>query len=115
MKTFFLIACTLILSTTTFAQHDMKDMPGMKMQKGETKRPAAKNVSSTPSQKVIYTCLMHPEVKMDKPGNCLKCGMKLVKKTVNSAALKAIPKKQADMSMTIKDTSKKMEIGRAHV
>src|SRR5438046_3094492 len=25
-----------------------------------------------------YTCTMHPEVVMDHPGNCPKCGMKLV-------------------------------------
>ena len=25
-----------------------------------------------------YTCLMHPEVITDHPGNCPKCGMKLV-------------------------------------
>jgi hypothetical protein len=25
-----------------------------------------------------YTCLMHPEVISDHPGNCPKCGMKLV-------------------------------------
>src|SRR6476661_5457102 len=25
-----------------------------------------------------YTCLMHPEVIADHPGNCQKCGMKLV-------------------------------------
>lgn len=30
-------------------------------------------------QPVTYTCPMHPEVKSDKPGNCPKCGMKLVK------------------------------------
>lgn len=29
--------------------------------------------------KSIYTCLMHPEVKSDKPGNCPKCGMTLEK------------------------------------
>ena len=28
-----------------------------------------------------YTCPMHPEVVMDHPGNCPKCGMKLVPKT----------------------------------
>lgn len=28
----------------------------------------------------VYTCPMHPEVKSDKPGNCPKCGMKLVPK-----------------------------------
>ena len=27
-----------------------------------------------------YTCPMHPEVVQDKPGNCPKCGMKLVPK-----------------------------------
>lgn len=27
----------------------------------------------------IYTCTMHPEVRSDKPGDCPKCGMALVK------------------------------------
>jgi hypothetical protein len=27
-----------------------------------------------------YTCSMHPEVVLDKPGDCPKCGMKLVEK-----------------------------------
>ena len=27
-----------------------------------------------------YTCTMHPEVVQDAPGNCPKCGMKLVEK-----------------------------------
>lgn len=30
--------------------------------------------------KDIYTCPMHPEVQSDKPGNCPKCGMVLIKK-----------------------------------
>ena len=29
---------------------------------------------------VQYTCPMHPEVVKDAPGNCPKCGMKLVEK-----------------------------------
>lgn len=29
-----------------------------------------------------YTCTMHPEVELDKPGKCPKCGMTLVKKEV---------------------------------
>ena len=28
----------------------------------------------------IYTCPMHPEVIKDAPGDCPKCGMKLVEK-----------------------------------
>ena len=31
-------------------------------------------------QTVMYTCPMHPEVVRDQPGNCPKCGMKLVEK-----------------------------------
>jgi len=40
---------------------------------------------------VIYTCPMHPEVKMQKPGNCPKCGMTLVKKTDKIVKPKASP------------------------
>jgi hypothetical protein len=29
---------------------------------------------------VKYICPMHPEVVQDTPGNCPKCGMKLVEK-----------------------------------
>ena len=32
-----------------------------------------------------YTCSMHPEVVMDKPGKCPKCGMALVEKTDTKA------------------------------
>lgn len=35
-------------------------------------------------QKVIYTCVMHPQVQQDKPGKCPICGMTLVKKTIPS-------------------------------
>ncbi|MFZ2151533.1 MAG: copper-translocating P-type ATPase [Minisyncoccia bacterium] len=33
------------------------------------------------SEKIIYTCVMHPEIISDKPGACPKCGMVLVQKT----------------------------------
>ena len=31
-------------------------------------------------QAMLYTCSMHPDVVQDHPGNCPKCGMKLVPK-----------------------------------
>lgn len=34
--------------------------------------------SAPPAVKTLYTCGMHPEVISDTPGNCPKCGMKLV-------------------------------------
>lgn len=85
-----------MLSASVFAfSQDMKDMPGMKMEKPKAvKNPVTKKVQSSNTQKAIYTCVMHPEVKMDKPGNCPKCGMKLVKKTVTVSAPKAAVKKQ---------------------
>src|SRR6266566_9273970 len=40
---------------------------------------AAINAMANPSPTAQkYTCVMHPEVVMDHPGNCPKCGMKLV-------------------------------------
>lgn len=37
------------------------------------------------AQPATYTCPMHPEIHADKPGNCPKCGMKLVVEKVQSS------------------------------
>ena len=50
-------------------------------------------IASAQTNKVIYTCPMHPEVKTSKPGKCPKCGMTLVKKTIKGNTPKATPKK----------------------
>jgi Zn finger protein HypA/HybF involved in hydrogenase expression len=40
--------------------------------------PANTAVEKTIAKTEVYTCTMHPEVRSDKPGDCPKCGMKLV-------------------------------------
>jgi nitrous oxide reductase accessory protein NosL len=51
---------------------------------GSSQTDTPKQPTNEPAQKseqaVRYTCSMHPEVVQDKPGNCPKCGMKLVEK-----------------------------------
>lgn len=73
-------------------QHDhdmggMKDMPGMKhiappTQPGENAALSAPRWTPTTvpatTAASVYTCKMHPEVISNAPGNCPKCGMKLV-------------------------------------
>ncbi len=83
MKRIILVAFVMALYSVTTAQ----DMPGMKMPKKQTTQQ---------TQKVVYTCPMHPEVQMSKPGNCPKCGMTLEKKTIKVTA----PKKAVKTSAT---------------
>lgn len=77
----------LCLRQVSFAQTDMKNMAGMQKQ-----------------QPVTYTCPMHPEIHSAKPGNCPKCGMKLVKEKP-----KAATNKSSAMKMPMKDAVKKKE------
>ena len=102
MKYLFLILI-LFSASSVLAQHDMHNMPAR--QSGAT-MPKAK-----PAQQVIYTCPMHPEIRSSKPGNCPKCGMKLVpvkitpapktsvsKPTPKPASVKPVSEKPHDMS-----------------
>ena len=68
-----------------------QDMKSMNMSKKEI---------SPKVQPVTYTCTMHPEIHSTKPGNCPKCGMKLIKEKS-----KTQPTKKMDMPMP-KDTAK---------
>lgn len=43
-----------------------------------TQRTATKIQSAEATK--TYTCSMHPEVILDKPGKCPKCGMELIER-----------------------------------
>jgi CopA family copper-resistance protein len=74
-------------------------MKGMDMGKKETKKQA---------QQATYTCPMHPGIHATKPGNCPKCGMKLVKEKTNQGKKQPM-KMEGDMQMA-KDTAKKKKM-----
>ena len=76
MKTIIMAFAILLASTSTFAQA----------------KHAHKHTHSAHVQK--YTCTMHPEVVMNKPGKCPKCGMKLV-----AMKAKKTTEKMEDMKM----------------
>lgn len=90
----------LFLSVNLQAQN----MPGMT-------RPVPKNESKQTGDKVTYTCVMHPEIHSGKPGNCPKCGMKLVKEKPKASVNKQMDKMQdmpagdRKMNMPKKETS----------
>jgi CopA family copper-resistance protein len=71
---------------------------------GDMKMPTQKKVSEKPVQTVSYTCPMHPEIHAAKPGNCPKCGMKLVKESP-----KTTPMKHDGMDMSMKEEAKKSD------
>ena len=47
---------------------------------GCKRNPENKKVSAIADTESIYTCPMHPQIREHHPGNCLICGMPLVKK-----------------------------------
>ena len=53
-------------------------------------------------QPVSYTCPMHPEIHTSKPGNCPKCGMKLVREKPKAAKPKPAVQKSPKMKMPAK-------------
>jgi Cu+-exporting ATPase len=76
MKTKILMSffALVISGTMVFAQDTTKVV----------KKEMMKTNMQMQSDSVYYTCTMHPNVKLDKPGKCPECGMDLVKKSVNT-------------------------------
>ncbi len=69
------------------------------------------DVAPAQTPPVTYTCVMHPEIHSTKPGNCPKCGMKLIKEKSKTVANPSTHNHD-EMQMP-KDTSKKkpMDMG----
>lgn len=63
---------------------EMKQLSDEMKAKSDAEKPTAKpssNSKQKPQPTAAYwTCVMHPEIHADKPGQCPKCGMTLVKK-----------------------------------
>lgn len=66
--------------TDAGAQHDMGNMKGMEGMPGMGDAKAPDAGKPAPEAKADWTCVMHPEIHADGPGQCPKCGMTLVKK-----------------------------------
>lgn len=92
------ILTVILLLATITTGYTQTDMKGMKMPPKET-------------NEVIYTCVMHPEIRSAKPGKCPKCGMQLVKKVIKR---KDAPKQAPVKNRPIEKTSgeKEMEQGK---
>ena len=87
MKIFFLV--TIVFSSLFSSAQDMK---GMKMGKPPMQKPA---------QPFTYTCPMHREIHAAKPGNCPKCGMKLVKEKPKAVTTPVIKKQEEPKPKTM--------------
>jgi hypothetical protein len=90
MKTKILITlfALMISGSMAFAQDTTKIV----------KKQMVKTNLEMQKDSVYYTCTMHPNVKLDKPGKCPECGMDLVKKSVKTET--TVKKSEALISYT---------------
>jgi hypothetical protein len=84
-----MLVAFIISGTMVFAQETTKTL----------NKETLKANTELQKDSVYYTCTMHPDVKMDKPGKCPQCGMDLVKTTMKPAGTKAT-KSDAIMTYT---------------
>ncbi len=80
-KRILILSCAILFATRAIAQVEAID-PNRPHREHEHPPSVAAATSGAAGEqeqeKKQYTCPMHPEVVMDHPGNCPKCGMKLV-------------------------------------
>ena len=68
------------MESPAVASHPLRDLdrPPVGHEHPPSVAAATSGAASEQEKMQKYTCLMHPEVITDHPGNCPKCGMKLV-------------------------------------
>lgn len=57
-----------------------KEMKQTSEEMEKTSEQLKERAGQPKAQDFYYTCVMHPEIHQDQPGNCPKCGMTLLKK-----------------------------------
>ncbi len=97
MKKIAVIIILIAFAPFAFAQ----DLKGMDMGKKEIKKS---------EQNVSYTCPMHPEIHSPKPGNCPKCGMKLVKEQSKQVSKPKPSKTSVKIAPKLATDMKRMEM-----
>lgn len=93
MKTLLVAIVALLATSYTFAQKA---------------KNADKKIKESTVTSFQYTCPMHSDIKSDNPGNCSKCGMKLIgsakeqmkTKEMNSYTCSMHPEVQSDTAGT---------------
>lgn len=87
----------LVQKTSSSSENKMNmmmcPMHGMNNMNMEKNAPVSDDTTKIKTDSIYYTCSMHPEIKSAQPGNCPKCGMKLVKVEQNK------PQKKEEMKM----------------
>jgi mono/diheme cytochrome c family protein len=86
---------------------DARHKPGHQHEQTADKPGADQNMKEHghdgKTEKIIYVCPMHAEVKSDKPGKCPKCGMTLVKQTAAQQDHSQMQNQQKPPSGQMKD------------
>lgn len=59
---------------------EMKKLSDEMKAKSDAEKSTTKPSQTPKGDAAYWTCVMHPEIHADKPGQCPKCGMTLVKK-----------------------------------
>jgi Heavy metal binding domain len=79
-KRFFVLISAMALATRAGAQVEATDLKRSHSEHQSDYPPSLSSgvAGEQEHKKQKYTCPMHPEVITDHPGNCPKCGMKLV-------------------------------------